>query len=216
MEKNSLIPLITLWEEFFAKVPEGDILEFASWILAKEEQAQKARPDGNGHPLAGNDDDPSVVKNNQPAGEEMEENARALLLIARLHSFIEMRAKPIVKKHGFTKNREYGMLANIYLLKTPNKKQLAESMLLENSTAVEITNRMLKKGFIMEIDDEEDKRSTRICLTAAGEQKLFESYADLRDLPASFLDSLTGAEITRLVNLLQKVEEAQSEWLRNQ
>ncbi len=101
------------------------------------------------------------------------------------------------------------MLVHIYLLKTPNKKELAQNMLLENSTAVEITNRILKKGLIKEIVDDKDKRSTRLGLTAEGEKKLFESYVYFKHLPSSFLSVLTDKEIASLVYLLEKVEKGQ-------
>jgi DNA-binding MarR family transcriptional regulator len=113
---------------------------------------------------------------------------------------------------GFTKDHEYNMLIQVYLLKTPNKKELAQNMLLENTTTVEITNRMLKRGLIKEIIDKEDKRSTRIGLTAEGEKKLYESYEYMKDLPATFLSDLINKEISELVYMLEKVEKRQMEF----
>jgi DNA-binding MarR family transcriptional regulator len=189
----SVIPLISLWEEFSTQNEKADLKKFAHWILQKEKD--------------------EVSENNKPEKKsELDDSAKAMLLISRLHRFMQMRSKPIIKKMGFTKDHEYNMLIQVYLLKTPNKKELAQNMLLENTTTVEITNRMLKKGLIKEMIDKEDKRSTRISLTAEGERKLYESYEYMKDLPATFLNDLTNEETSELVYILQKVEKRQMEF----
>ena len=123
---------------------------------------------------------------------------------------VKITSKPILKKLGFAKGHEYSMLTYIVMLKNPNKKELAKKMLLENSTAVEITNRLVKKGFIKETTDIEDKRATRLSLTKKGEQKLMESYPYMETAYTGFLNGLTAVEQAELVKLLGRVEQYQS------
>jgi DNA-binding MarR family transcriptional regulator len=204
---SSIVPVITLWEEFLSKNNKADVKEFARWVLMNE---------SNSHQIDSLTDTSMVIKN-KPQGVEsdLNESAKAMLLITRLHRFTQIKTKPIMKQLGFTKDHEYNMLIHIHLLKNPNKKQLAQNMLLETTTAVEISNRLLKKGLIKEIRDNGDKRSTRLGLTTMGEQKLYESYTYTKDFPELFFRSLTGDEITALVYLLQKVEKTESELLNN-
>jgi DNA-binding MarR family transcriptional regulator len=200
--RTSVIPLISLWEEFSSTKKNATEREFAEWLLKNESI-------GNESGL------PDFVPS-QKNGEEqthmtgLDDMAQVMVLIPRIHRYMQIRVKPIIKKLGFAKEQEYGMLTHIYLLKSPNKKELARQMLLETTTAVEISNRLLNKGFIKEIDDVNDKRSTRIGLTSEGEKILFDSYIYLRHLPASFLECLTADEVKQLLSLLKKVEEHQA------
>jgi len=128
---------------------------------------------------------------------------------------MEMRSKPVIKKIGFAKPHEYAMLAEIYLLHKPNKKEVAKKMLLETSTAVEITKRLVRRGFIKEISDLKDKRSTRLIITEKGMKKLYESYEGLENVHASFLDSLNKTERAELLRLLEQLEKFQSALFEN-
>jgi len=135
------------------------------------------------------------------------DSSKALMYISRLHRYMQMASKPIIKKLGFGKDHEYLMLTYVYLLKEPNKKELARKMLLENSTTVEISNRLVKKGYVLETSDAEDKRATRLTLTEKGEHKLFESYPYMERSYAGFLNCLTPGEQAELVHLLERVEQ---------
>lgn len=152
MLNHSIIPVISLWEEFIQRHKEGTVEDFARWII-KEKKNEKPNKDSPPQ---------KKPKSGGKYSVNLNESAKALLLINRLHRLIQIKTKPIIKKAGFTKDHEYGMLTQIFLLNNPNKKELAKEMLLENSTAVEISNRLVKRGLIKEADDPNDKRSTRL------------------------------------------------------
>src|SRR5262245_37088460 len=139
MKSNSIIPVVSLWEEFLANHPTGNVQSFATWILeekkATPERAKRTKKAGA----------VSAVSN------EITGEGKVMLLIYRLHRFLEIRSKPVIKKIGFAKPHEYAMLAEVYLLKRPNKKEVAKKMLLESSTAVEITNRLVHRGLIKQV-----------------------------------------------------------------
>jgi DNA-binding MarR family transcriptional regulator len=198
---SSIIPLISLWEEFTSKNRKAGLKDFAQWLLQNETSKEVINLENS---LSG------AIHHQQPARDAgYDDSAKVMLLITRLQRFMQMKAKPIIRKLGFTKDHEYSMLTHIYLLKAPNKKELAQTMLLENTTAVEITNRFLRKGLIKEVADENDRRSTRISLTAAGEHTLLDSYSYMQQLPVTFLECLTLVEKKELLSLLQKVEQYQ-------
>src|SRR4030088_862027 len=74
----SVIPLISLWEEFSTQNEKADLKKFAHWILQKEKD--------------------EVSENNKPEKKsELDDSAKAMLLISRLHRFMQMRSKPIIK-----------------------------------------------------------------------------------------------------------------------
>jgi MarR family 2-MHQ and catechol resistance regulon transcriptional repressor len=197
----SVIPMITLWEEFLGKHADGDINQFARWIMQKDDAAEA----GTGLLKPGVK--PGIKKTDGYATEDLNETSRVLLYLSKLHRYMQRKSKPVIKKLGFAKDHEYAMLTYIHLLKNPNKKELAKRLLLENSTAVEISNRLVKKGYIEETVDTGDKRSTRVSLTPAGEQKLLESYPYMEKAYTGFLGCLGTGEQAQLADLLQKVEE---------
>jgi DNA-binding MarR family transcriptional regulator len=203
MKSSSIVPIVSLWEKFSANHPTGNAQSFARWILKEKQEAPVRATRVKKSDAAG-----SV--NNEITGE-----GKVMLLIYRLHRFLEIRSKPVIKKIGFAKPHEYAMLAEIYLLKKPNKKEVAEKMLLESSTAVEITNRLVHRGLIKEISDPADGRATRLVVTEKGMKKLYESYEGLENVHANFLDSLSQAEKSELLRLLEELEKFQSALTEN-
>ena len=202
---SSVIPIISLWEEFSQRHPRGDALEFARWVL-KRKQEKISRTGKRKKATATRDE----------ANNEMTEEGRVMLLIYRLHRFMEIRSKPAIKKIGFAKPHEFAMLAEVYLLQRPNKKEVANKMLIEISTAVEITKRLVQRGLIKEVSDPNDKRATRLMITEKGMKKLYESYDGLHNVHANFLDCLDESEKRELLRLLEELEKFQASFLTAQ
>jgi DNA-binding MarR family transcriptional regulator len=198
MQISSIVPVISLWEEFSLEHPAGDVQDFARWLIREKPRAETVRP--------GRKKDSSKTATTN----DITEQGKVMLLIYRLHRFIEMKSKPVIKRIGFAKPHEFATLAEIYLLNKPNKKELAKKMLLEPSTTVEITKRLVQRGLIKEISDANDKRSTRLILTEKGMKKLDESYEGLQAVHDSFLDCLNERERAELLKLLEALEKFQS------
>lgn len=199
MSLTSAVPVITLWEEFLQHKKTGDVQEFARWIIKEI-----------GNDLQPHEKKGSAVKSQSNAGPGLGETEKVLLHLYRLSRIVELKCKPIIKKIGFAKPQEYAMLGDICLLKNPNKKEIGEKMLIENSTAVEISNRLVERGFVKEFTDPDDKRSTRLSVTDKGMKKLYESYHAITKVRESFLDCFNAREREVLVKLLQQLDKYQS------
>jgi DNA-binding MarR family transcriptional regulator len=196
MNEFSAVPVITLWEEFVGQHKDGNLKAFARWLIHQKERDPK----------------PSSTRSekkapDKSAGPRMGDNEKAMYFIYRIQRMMEMKSKPVIKKIGFSKPQEYAMLAEVCLLGNPNKKEVAQKMLLENSTAVEITNRLVQYGYIKETNDPNDKRSTRLSVTDKGMKKLIESHMDLVKIHSSFLDCLDDGQKKEFVKLLWEVEQ---------
>lgn len=111
-------------------------------------------------------------------------------------------SKPAIKSIGFTKDLEFGVLVHVAILNRPNKKELCRELLIENSTGVEITKRLAKKGFIFEQPDPNDRRSSLLSLTAKGKKTIMEGYEKMAAVHTTFLDALTDEQKKELVTLL--------------
>lgn len=197
MAEISAVPVVTLWEEFVRQHKDGNLKDFGRWIIQQKEYDPEPSP--------------TRLEKRTPLSKatgpvRMGDNEKAMYFIYRLQRMMEMKGKPAIKKIGFSKPQEYAMLAEVCLLGNPNKKEVAQKMLLENSTAVEISNRLVQYGYLRETTDPGDKRSTRLNVTDKGMKKLIESYVALEKVHSSFLDSLDESQKKEFVKLLAEVE----------
>ena len=169
--------------------PKGDIKGFARWVLVNSDV-----PDFRPIHVASN----------------LDASARSALLIGRLHRMLALLSKPAVKKMGFTKDMEFAVLVQVAIMDHPNKKEVCSELLIENSTGVEITKRLAKKGFLLEEPDEKDRRSARLSLTEKGKKTLMQGYQQLAPIHKGFLKALDDQQQQQLVMLLSLVNEQQS------
>ncbi|HXB91629.1 MAG TPA: MarR family winged helix-turn-helix transcriptional regulator [Puia sp.] len=140
---------------------------------------------------------------NEPA---VDATAQSMLLIARLHRILTFLSKPVLKKIGFPKDKEFAVLVQVALMNSPNKKEVCRELLMEGSTGVEITRRLAKRGLILEGTDENDRRSALLTLTEKGQKTLLQAYEQLGVLHTGFLDLFTDEEKLQLVSLLTRLD----------
>jgi len=197
MAGASVIPLLSNWEDYISTNPEGDIPGFATWILEKQERPIPQPPP------------PSTTTT------ELNDTAQGALLIARLHRILRLFSKPILKDLGFTKDMEFAVLVQIAIMDKPNKKELGQELLIENSTGVEITKRLAKKGVIAETPDPNDRRSALLTVTEKGKKILLKSYDLMSRLHTSFLDALSPEEKRQFVNMLSRVNHYHTNQINN-
>jgi DNA-binding MarR family transcriptional regulator len=200
MESKSIIPVITLWEEFNSEHPNSDIQDFARWVLNKSDRKMDA--------VGTRDEENSEIAQDFS---KLTTESNIVYLIQRLQRRLQKAIKPPIKKLGFSKDHEFAMLYHVFVLQSPNKKELAQHMLIEKTTAVEISNRLLARSLIAEAFDEKDKRSTRLKITEMGMQILRESYLPMKDIPYLFLTGLTAAEKQQLNTLLKQLNQLHNE-----
>ena len=162
LSASSVIPLLSKWEEYLSTNPDGDINGFARWVLT-------ATPASAPDPV-------KVIQ--------------IPFLITHLYRDLQLRSKPIAKQLGLANSLELDMLVHIATLKDPIKKQVCQEMLIESSTGVEITKRLVAKGFIEEKADSNDRRAARLSLTVKGQQTVLQGYTQLAPIHSDILSTL--------------------------
>lgn len=162
LSASSVIPLLSKWEEYLSTNSDGELAGFARWLLAA---TQKSAPD------------PVTL-------------IQVPFLITHLYRDLQQRSKPIAKQLGLTNSLELDMLVHIAALKNPNKKQVCQEMLIESSTGVEVTKRLVAKGFLREQPDTKDRRAARLTLTVKGNETVLNGYRELQAVHSDLLDTL--------------------------
>ena len=218
----SIIPLISSWEQYIQTHPTGDLRDFGRWLqlpsttphpvsTPEPASSQPALTAEKVTPLA-----PAlmdlILQARRSLGTNLNLDASAVgtLLIARLSNINQFLSKPVTRNMGFTKDVEFGVLVEVYLMDRPNKKELCHQLLIENSTGVEITRRLAKKGLLRETIDPNDRRSARLSVTEKGQRLLKEGYAKLSTIHTGFLTPLPVDQQQILVSLLTRLNEYHS------
>ena len=146
---------------------------------------------------------------------QLDNTAQSTLLISHLHRILGFQSKPVIKELGFAKDMEFAVLVQVTLMGRPNKKELCRQLLIENSTGVEITKRLAKKGLLLEEADEKDRRSARLSLTEKGTTLLRKGYQQLGAIHREFLNALRPEEQEQLVALLTRLDNEHSRQIAN-
>jgi DNA-binding MarR family transcriptional regulator len=195
---TSVIPLLSAWEKYTQEHPDGDVVGFAHWILAQQQQQP-----------------PQPAPTAQRTSLELDDTAQGALLIARNHRILRLFSKPVIKDLGFTKDVEFSTMVHVAIMDHPNKKELCRELLIENSTGVEITKRLARKGLIAETPDPDDRRSALLTVTEKGKKVLQQGYNKLAPVHTSFLDALIPQEKHLLVNLLSRINQYHTGQINN-
>ena len=240
----SVIPLLSSWEAYIRTFPQGNIKGFAHWLLANEEVAPEPEemiptlavyrrnsytagiteflisPTRRPNPPAADPLPPDHRPNSTPDPNahppvDCDETAQSTLLITHLYRILGFHSKPVIKKLGFTKDMEFAVLVQVTLMGRPNKKELCRQLLIENSTGVEITKRLAKKGLLLEEADEKDRRSARLSLTEKGKTLLQKGYQQLGAIHRGFLNTLSPEEQKQLVALLTRLDNEHTRHIAN-
>lgn len=146
-----LIALITAWDSYSAKATAPTVADFCEQYLQK-------------HPAA----DPAESIPAQQADSVM---ATLIGKVSNLHTtYARMAIKEIPDIE-----LEWFYLLNVISIKKAAKKTDAISLSnMEQSTGIDILNRMKKKGLIVEKDDPADKRARLVSLTDKGKALLVQ------------------------------------------
>jgi len=129
----------------------------------------------------------------------------ASILMARLNNINIYLAKPAIRKLGFAKDVEFGVLIQVYLMGRPNKKELCRQLLIGDSTGVEVTRRLARKGYLRETVDPNDRRASRLSVTEKGQRMLKEGSHLFYTIHREFLTPLSPEEQLSLVGLLTRL-----------
>ena len=195
MNPGSSIPVLSQWEKFVRTHPSGSVEDFARWILKNEKEPPPVK---------------AVSGHKRATGEEIDRAARAGLLINRLYKLLGFFNKPIIRNMGLVKEHEFAVFAQLAISEKPNKKELAKETLIEVSTTVEITKRLVKKGLIKEEVDKTDRRAARISLTEKGRKLLMHHAPFFTVHLKEFLKSISEDEQRKLIDLLEKLNTSNS------
>ena len=193
---NKTVELVNAWAVYEETHPEASLEDFYRFCLVRGKEKD---PQG------------SAVGGIIPRSPE----AFFLKLFGRISQMLKVYEEIAVEQAGMNQLEEFMLLSNINF-GNPRKTELVYAAILELSTGTNILNKLLTEGYIVESNDDEDKRSKRISLTEKGEKVMVACRQNLVRLGILLLNDMTEDEKQLCIQLLKGLEiKLSGQWQRH-
>lgn len=189
---SELVTLITAWEEYAQKNTAVSATEFCMYFLAKESNNQLFSG------LTPPDLDTVFAK-----------------LIGRLAGMQTVYSKMALQEIPGFELEWFYFLNSIYQLKEVKKTQVIQYNFTEQTTGIDILNKLKNLGYITERTDPDDKRAKLVSITKTGEKKLFKIYQLLYKPTLLMYNDIDYKDKQLVINILTNTEHKHQELLSN-
>lgn len=178
MQKEKLIRLIDAFSEF-SKSHEGDLEDFARWIMGAEQE--------------------KIMQE-----EDESKNRRLSWLMYRMNRIGKYYGRSIFKNLKISTIEEFMLLNGIYHNPDIGKNELYQSTLVEINTGTQTIKRFARLGLISEKSSPSDRRITMIRLTDDGVEERRKAFIQLDRNIQFQLSCFDSEEKTQLCGMLSK------------
>lgn len=183
---NNTIELVKQWGAFEEQHPKASLEDFYRYQLAKKVESPKP-PEKEGKLI------PDV-------------NGRLLILLRRIARFHIVYSNKALEGTGFDQIEEFGILVTIYNMGNPIKSEAVYNNIIELSSGTNMLIRMKKRGLVEEEDDKEDKRVTRLRVTAQGEKALLIAKDQVLRVARMMVNDLSDDDKWLCIQLLTPID----------
>jgi DNA-binding MarR family transcriptional regulator len=191
---KSLLPFLNQYEQEKSKDKEVSVEDFAVWMnehrLRQRTYADKRLPVETQPTMSrGEDQDVTLSK-----------------LVYYMYRYARFYSKKALKNNPLNSLDEFSFLVTLLHIPTITKTELIHKMIYDKTSGIELINRLIKQGMIMETENPADKRSKLIQISDLGRQTLFGSFEELTKVSRIIPGKLTSDEVHTLIHLLDKLD----------
>lgn len=187
------------WEGYLNAGGNPDPVAFGVWLIQNKPLITAGKPKRNVKALQKQEAGIGAISN----------HAMAAIFIGRLERFVHFATKPALKKHAIANSDEFGLLATLFFMKRPTKMQLLKQCLMEVATGSQMLKRMKSEGWILDIDNPDDKRSIFIELSEKGKRLVIDCFSALEGVD-DMLEGMNDTEQIQILKLLEKLDHIHS------
>ncbi len=183
-----IVELISEWDNYQQGHPDTTVADFCRHYLAKTET------DGSEEQLFSGIKPPDLT-------------STIAKLVGRLGAILSTYSKMALKEVGNVELDWFYCLNAIFHQGEVRKIDVITYNFLEQTTGIDLLNRLRKAGYIAERTDPSDRRAKLVRLTDAGMQLLFQLYEQLY-LPAHLIfGEMSKSDVHLLIHLLGPMEQ---------
>ena len=127
-------------------------------------------------------------------------------LLVHLSRYAKSYSKSVIHNSVFTTQDDFIYLITLKTFGKMSKMDLIKRNVHDKSNGIQIINRLIKQGFILQKEDELDKRSKNISITKEGENALEDKMNEIRRATKIVSGNLSKEEKIQLIGLLDKLD----------
>jgi DNA-binding MarR family transcriptional regulator len=128
------------------------------------------------------------------------------ILIVLMNRYAKWYIKKVLKDSHLQTPDEFSFLITLMTYESLNKSELITKQIMEKTSGTEVINRLVKRGMIIETDDQNDKRSIRVSISKAGRDEILKILPLMSKVTEIVVGNLSGEEINTLSYLLKKLD----------
>lgn len=128
-------------------------------------------------------------------------------LVVHMNKFAKTYSKSAIHNSDFSTQEDFIYLINLKAFGAMTKTDLIKKNIQEKPVGMQIINRLIKQGWVQQLDSLTDKRSKIISITEKGSLALDQNMQKIRQATEIVTGNLTQAEKMQLIVLLQKLED---------
>lgn len=190
-----------LWKRFENQHPKATLTDFGVWLIKNDTPEKESVK-------------PSISQDNNNVKKKVSGRMTSTdmvgIFISRLYRFLRMASKDLLAKHDIASIDEFALLATLLVHPGMTKTELLKQNLMEITTGSEMLKRFVARKWLIEQRDKNDKRITRLSLSAKGQQIIFACMQTL-DQIEDILLPLNTKEQETLYQLLNRLDAFHSE-----
>jgi DNA-binding MarR family transcriptional regulator len=180
-----VVELITAWADYESKNPAASVAEFCSHYLLNSK---------------------SLIDDAPVEAAASDSNAQLASLINQLNAIHVIYAKAVLKEIPGIELEWFYFMKEIDQQKEARKSDVVSAVFFEQSTGIDIINRIKKAGLILERNDPIDKRARLVKLSPQGEKILLSLHDLLSKADHMLYQDLAGSSKKMLINILSDTE----------
>lgn len=128
-------------------------------------------------------------------------------LLALQHRHYKAYAKSALGGSELSSPEGFSFLYHLNLVDSYRKMELIKMHLIEPPSGIEVLKRLLKKEFIEEFDDPDDKRAKRIRITETGKQEIQSIMPKMKHVFSSMTAEMSLNEKLHVVSFLNHMND---------
>ena len=128
------------------------------------------------------------------------------ILIVLMNHYAKWYIKKVLRESHLQTPDEFSFLITLMTYDSLSKSELITMQVMEKTSGSEIIRRLIKRGFIVESADENDKRSIRVSISRSGREEVIRLLPQMSKVTNIVVGNLSSDEINTLSYLLKKLD----------
>jgi len=198
--------LIDLFENFEHENEQLDVLNFAQWIVSKQNEEPELQEKIVNKAATSRYPGSSV-----PFKNHFDDKIRFLEAVAGIARYHEFYTRKVLKDLVINTRLEFLFLQSVDMLERAKKTDLINIYHLEYTTGMDTIRRLINNGLLFEIQDETDKRIKLLIMSDLGKVVYEQAKKRMNDESTMFFTAISDNKWKKVLPVLEEIDDFHNE-----